>query len=471
MRINFISGRRGGLAAMAAALLAVACHGSVTDTSLRVINPTVIDPGVLNNADGANALRTGALARLRSMTGGGTLPAAGGISGTTESSWLFGGLLGDEWQTSSTFIQNDEADERRISLDNGTVTTQFRTINQVRTSSNQAIAALKAYRPTASTDIAEMYFARGFAELQLAQDFCNGIPLSDASVSPIVYGKPQTTDAVFRVAMASLDTAITLSGTGTDAQSLLVNRAARVARARAQLGINDIAGAATTVAAVPSIFSYDVSFALSSGDNVLWAQPFSSNRYSLGDTSVTTSAGTFITKPNLNFASAGDPRVPAQNPNKKGQDGSVFVKVTTLWGQSTNVSVMNGIDARLIEAEAFLKAGNTTSWLATLNTLRTQPPQPLGAITVTAMAPLADPGDAASRLALTFREKAFWTFGRGQRLSDMRRLIRQYGLAEANVFPTGTHYRGVPYGTDKNLPVPQDETNNPNFTGCIDRNP
>jgi hypothetical protein len=459
MRTNFISGRRSGLAAVAAALLAVACHGSVTDTSLRVVNPTVIDPGVLANADGANALRTGALFRMRNIAGG------------SESSWLFGGLVADEWQTSSTFVQNDEADERRIALDNGTVRDEFRTNSQVRTASNQAIAALKTYRPTASTDIAEMYFARGFAELQLAQDFCNGIPLSDASVSPIVYGKPLTTDAVFRVAMASLDTAITLSGTGTDAQSLLVNRASRVARARAQLGINDIAGAATTVAAVPSSFTYDVTFATSSGDNVLWAQPFSSNRYSVGDTLVKTSAGTFVTKPSINFASAGDPRVPSQNPGKKAQDGSVFVQTTTLWGQSTNISVFNGIDARLIEAEAFLKAGNTASWLATLNLLRTQPPQALGAITVTAMAPLADPGDAASRLALTFREKAFWTFGRGQRLSDMRRLIRQYGLAEANVFPTGTHYRGVPYGTDKNLPVPQDETNNPNFTGCIDRNP
>jgi hypothetical protein len=215
MRINFISGRRGGVATVAAAaLLAVACRGSVTDTTLRVITPTVIDPGVLNNADGANALRTGALARLRNVAGG------------SESSWLFGGLVADEWQTSSTFIQNDEADERKISLDNASVTFQFRTIQQVRTASNQAIASLKTYRPTASTDIAEMYFARGFAELQLAQDFCNGIPLSDASVSPIVYGKPQTIDAVFRVAMASLDTAITLSGTGADAQSVLVNRAA-----------------------------------------------------------------------------------------------------------------------------------------------------------------------------------------------------------------------------------------------------
>ncbi len=459
MQINFISGRRGGVAVVAAALLAIACHGSITDTALRVVTPTVIDPGVLANADGANALRTGALARMRDIAGG------------TESTWLFGGLLGDEWQTSSTFIQNDEADERQITLNNSSVTGQYRTINRTRTAANQAIAGLQKYRPTAIADIAEMYFARGFAELQLAQDFCNGIPLSDASVSPIVYGKPQTIDAVFRVAMASLDTAITLSGTGTDAQSVLVNRAARVARARAQLGINDIAGAATSVAAVPSSFTYDVTFATSSGDNILWAQPFSSNRYSLGDTLVKTSAGSFVTKPSINFASAGDPRVPAQNPGKRGQDGSVFVQTTNIWGQSTNISVFNGIDARLIEAEAFLKAGNTMSWLATLNTLRATPPLPLGAITVTAMAPLADPGDAASRLALTFREKAFWTFGRGQRLSDMRRLMRQYGLAEANVFPTGTHYRGVPYGTDKNLPVPQDETNNPNFTGCIDRNP
>jgi hypothetical protein len=459
MRTNFISGRRSGLAAVAAALLAVACHGSVTDTALRVINPTVIDPGVLANADGANALRTGALSRLRDIAGG------------SESSWLFGGLLGDEWQTSSTFVQNDEADERAIKLDNATVTTEFRTNARVRTAANQAIAALKTYRPTASADIAEMYFARGFAELQLAQDYCNGIPLSDASGASIIYGKPLTTDAVFRVAMTSLDTAISLAGAGTDAQSVLVTRAAKVARARAQLGINDIAGAATTVAGIPSNFTYDVTFATSSGDNILWSQPFSSNRYSVGDTLVKTSAGTFITQPSINFASAGDPRVPTQNPGKKAQDGSVFVQVTTLWGQSTNVSVFNGIDARLIEAEAFLKAGNTASWLATLNALRAAPPIPLGAITVTAMAPLADPGDAASRLALTFREKAFWTFGRGQRLSDMRRLIRQYGMAEANVFPTGTHYRGVPYGTDKNLPVPQDETNNPNFTGCIDRNP
>jgi hypothetical protein len=38
----------------------------------------------------------------------------------------------------------------------------------------------------------------------------------------------------------------------------------------------------------------------------------------------------------------------------------------------------------------------------------------------------------------------------------------------ANTFPEGTHYRGGTYGTDVNMPVPQEEENNPNFdrTAC-----
>lgn len=89
-----------------------------------------------------------------------------------------------------------------------------------------------------------------------------------------------------------------------------------------------------------------------------------------------------------------------------------------------------------------------------------------------AMAALvANPADAAARVSLHFREKAFWTFSRGQRLGDMRRLIRQYGRTEQTVFPQGVHYKGGNYGTDVNLPVVQAERNNPNFTGCTDRNP
>jgi hypothetical protein len=154
---------------------------------------------------------------------------------------------------------------------------------------------------------------------------------------------------------------------------------------------------------------------------------------------------------------------------RAGQDGQTFTRTTTLYDRFTPVDVANGIDARLIEAEAALRANNLAQMLAILNALRANPPQ-LGDIEPDPLPPLTDPGTAEERLDLLFREKAFWTFSRGQRLGDLRRLVRQYDRAANEVFPTGTHYKGGTYGTDVNLPVVTDERNNPNFQGCTDRN-
>jgi hypothetical protein len=95
----------------------------------------------------------------------------------------------------------------------------------------------------------------------------------------------------------------------------------------------------------------------------------------------------------------------------------------------------------------------------------------IGTVTLsaTALPALTDPGTAAARVNLLFREKAFWTFARGQRLGDERRLVRQYGRASTDVFPEGVHFKAGNFGSDVNLPVVTDEENNPNFTGCLDR--
>ena len=76
----------------------------------------------------------------------------------------------------------------------------------------------------------------------------------------------------------------------------------------------------------------------------------------------------------------------------------------------------------------------------------------------------------AGRVDLLFREKAMGTFGRGQRLGDLRRLVRQYNRTAAQVFPTGQHYKGGQYGSAVHFEIPSDEDNNPSFTECIDRN-
>lgn len=462
MTQNLTSVRRSVSRSLGIVLLSLAALSaceSANEQLLQVTDPDIINPSDVSSAAAATALANGTIATFRSMTGGG------------ESTWLFGGLLADEWSTSSTFIQNDETDQRQIPEFNSSITGMLYNLYRVRTRADESIAALQQYSASSRSRIGEMYFARGFAEMQLALDFCNGIPIGATNQSPPENGTPRSTQQVFQIAAASLDSAIAFSN-GTDAQSVLVNRAARVARGRVALALGDFANAATFVAGIPTSFAYTHTFSLTTSSNTIWGQGLSSRRYSVGD-SVEGNRRDIQVQNAIPFASARDPRLPVTIPTSgpiNGQDGQTYTRTTTMWGQLTAVDVANGIDARMIEAEVALRAGNVTQFLAIHNALRAAPPK-LGEIQPTAMPALTDPGSEAARVDAHFREKAFWTFSRGQRLGDMRRLIRQYGRTEANTFPQGVHYKGGSYGKDVNLPIVTAERNNPNFTGCTDRNP
>ncbi len=72
------------------------------------------------------------------------------------------------------------------------------------------------------------------------------------------------------------------------------------------------------------------------------------------------------------------------------------------------------------------------------------------------------------------RERAFWLFGTAHRLSDLRRLVRQYGRSQDAVFPTGPYTNGnqayyTTFGADVNFPILNAEIGNPAFHGCINR--
>ena len=465
-----------GFALAAAAVLAAAAQGcNASDKLLSADDPDLVNPANTRSAAGAEGVRLGALERWKLTTGGDN-------TNGQESTWLFGGLLADEWGTSSTFVQNDETDERQIKLDNSTVTFEFRKLNRVRTAVNQAIPLMREFRPTDSQlkqKVGELYLARAFSELQLASDFCNGIPLSNAaaatSVDDIEYGSPRPVSEVFAIAVSTADSGLSALGTGTDAESVRIRNALNVTKARALLGNAQYAAAALAVAGIPTSFAYQHTYAATSGRNAIWGQATSGRRYLVGD-SLEGNARNFLVKNNLPFFSAKDPRVPASytvssngKDTTKSQDGSTFSRTTTLWGEESPVDVANGIDARLIEAEGKYRASDPAGMLTILNALRAAP-QKVGVITTPVMPALVDPGSDSARVSLLFREKAFWTFGRGQRLGDLRRLIRQYGRTPDTTFPVGPHYRGGSYGPDVNLPVPQDETYNPNFKGCTDRN-
>ena len=233
---------------------------------------------------------------------------------------------------------------------------------------------------------------------------------------------------------------------------------------------NDVGMLATS--AVPTSYQYATTFSQPTTSNEIWSlnASQSSARYVVGDS--------FDLKGRIGnaipFASAKDPRVPVSGGATDKLSTPAIDKATpwvgAFWTARTQpIIVVSGVDARLIEAEAKLNAGDFAGMTTILNALRTAPPN-IGPITPTAMAPLTAPATKDAAVNLFFREKAFWQFGRGQRLGDLRRMVRQYGRTADQVFPTGVFHKGGNYSADVNAPIPDSEKSNPLFTGCIDRN-
>ena len=445
--------------ALAAALIiatlpVVSCS---RETLLGVSQPDLINPGDLNSADGAEGLRIGAIRNFKLMTA------------LDESSWFYGGLLVDEWKSADTFTQRDETDQRNVTEQNTLVTVAYRDIHRARVQANQAILSLRKYKPTAKASIAEMWFVKGYSELQSASDFCNGQPFADLSSGTPDLGTPVSTADAFKLALASFDSSLATI-TGTDTTSLRVKYSALVGRGRALLALGRAADAGAAVAGIPRTFSFNLTWPGSQGkeDNLIWGLNISARRYTVQDSA--DSQGGRI--PNaMPFVSAKDPRVPTSRPRPFGFDGSTPFDAQAVFGEfNSPVPVANWVDAQLILAESQIAAGSP-AWLATLNDMRTGPTN-IGTITISGMAPLTDPGSKPAQLSLLFRERAFWTFARGQRLGDLRRQIATYGFTAAQVFPGegGINPRkNSAYGPDLNLPVPQAERNNLKFGGCTDR--
>jgi hypothetical protein len=421
-------------------------------------NPGIVDPSAVNSADAADALRIGALGSLRNVTAG------------SESLWMYGGLITDEWKSSDTFLQRNETDQRTIQTNNGNINSAYNGIQQSRGFIRDGIEQMFKFLPEAKGNIGELYFALGFVEMQMAEDFCNGIPLGVARNGVIDYSdpsyKPLTNADVYTKAAIHLDSAIALASAQTDAHSVAVKQAALIARARVNIDQGKFSEAAALVptSAIPTTYQYLLSFAQTSGDNQIWSLNTNQGRYTVADSFDASG----VIRNALPFISAKDPRVPVTDAKKKGFDGQTNLFAFTI-ARSDPSPLVSGIDARLIEAEAKLKANDIAGMMTILNALRASA-QTIGSIKVPVMAALPTPASQDAAVTLFFREKGFWTFSRGQRLGDERRQIRQYNRTQDKVFPSGAFHKNGNYGVDVNLPVTDSEKTNPNFKGCLDRN-
>jgi len=464
---------RGRRVLMMAATVAVALAGTacdLKDTLLEPQQPGLIKPGDLQSATGAEAVRTGALERLQRATLGG--------NNNQESIWLLAGLMTDEFKSSDTFSQRNETDQRNIQTNNAQIQSEYTTLQQLRGYARDAANYLKEFVPEKPAEQAQMFFAMGFAELQLSEDFCNGIPFGVTVDGVPHYTPPVSTAEGFALARAHFDSALTLI-TGTDAFSVGMKQAILVAKARTLIDLGLFTEAANTVpaAAVPDSFQYNLTYSQSSGqDNEWWIMTLGTARYAVGDSVDLIAGATNRILNAIPFASLKDPRVPNTGSSvtgtaAKGFDGQTVFITQNLWGRDDPVPLVSGIDARLVEAEARLQAADYAGMMAILNALRTSP-RTIGIFKVPAMTALSNPTPTTKAEAadIFFREKALWQFGRGQRMGDLRRLVRQYGRPQDQAFPAGNFFKNGTYGTDVNFPVTDNEKSNPNFTKCIDRN-
>ncbi len=436
-------------------------------TLLSPQQPGVIGPASVTSPTGAEALRVGALGAFKAWVAGGGVNFA--------NLPMMSDLVTDIWASGDTQSQHNETDGRTMQSSNGVLASAYSSAQQARGFALTAIQALRQYvLPPPASEIGELYFAMGFAELQMSEDFCNGVPFGSMVNGVPTYTQPITNADGFKLATARFDTALALV-TGTDAASIAIARVNKIAKARAQIALGNYAAAAALVADVPTNFQYLLTFSLTTSSSELYilngTQP---SRFVVGDSFAIINGAPSVIKNALPFASANDPRIPvtgSTSNTRKAFDGSTPWAGQLLYGQTDPFPVLTGIDARLIEAEAKINASDFAGMFATLNTLRTSA-QTIGNKTIAAMPALTNaPTTKDAALTLFFREKAFWQFGRGFRLGDLRRLIRQYGRTQDNVFPGGTWFKGGAYGTDINLPMVDTELTNPNFKGCIDRNP
>jgi hypothetical protein len=427
-----------------AVLATLACN---PDRLLDVEDVDVLDPEEIDTPAGLPTLLAATVSHFQiAYSGGGDL-SNGGHEGMVNMS----GLLADEYIHAETFPDRQGVDVRSVAPGNGSVKGVFFDLSQARAFADLTSERYNQFDPGVEGHSETLSLA-AYAYLIFAENFCSGVPFSRLTEGSVEYGQPQTRDEMLEIALAKFDSALAFA---TANQRDDLAQLASVGRGRVMLNQGRFADAATAVAGVPASFVYAIESSTNSTrqNNGIWN--YTVNFFGFSVPNAEGGNG-------LPWRVANDPRVPWQDSGTEGFDGETpyFVQVKYP-AKESSTSLATGTEARLIEAEAALRAGNPGLMLQRLNALR----QPLG------LANLTDPGSAVARENLLFRERGFWLYLTAHRLGDLRRLVRQYGRQADSVFPTGMYHKGGAYGTDVNFPVSADERNNPNFTECLDRNP
>lgn len=455
--------RRGAVLGVALATLTAvaACH---PNDVLSVDDIDVANPASTTDSTALPALLAGAIGDFAASYNGG-----GDFNQVTLS-----GELSDELINTETFPTRIEVDQRHQQYQaNGSLTQLFYATQQARVSAERASITFATFLPN-DAGHAEALNLSALSLIIMAENYCGDVPLSQQLPNgTFEFGKGLTRAELLALAAAKADSALTIA-TATGVTSVFGSVAAtqanlaRIVKGRALLDANDPAGAATAVAAVSTTFRYiyQHSQTTTRQNNGTWAVTWSVGRFGVAEAEGTNGLH-FRTDGDTVTGTARDPRVANR---KRGGTGFGFDGVTTQWmpwkvgKRDTLVTIADGVEARLIEAEAALRANDYAGALVILNNLRSNAALlTLRGYPAASLPPLAPAATPTAQQDQLFQERAYWLYLTSHRLGDLRRLIWQYSRGAETVFPTGLYFKSGSYGTDVNSPIPQAEDNNPNF--------
>jgi starch-binding outer membrane protein, SusD/RagB family len=453
------------LAAFTAALALAACS---PDEILDVEDVDVALPEAVQDAAALPSVLAGAIGEFGFAYNGN----AGSLNIIT-----LAGTLSDELHNTETFPTRIQIDNRRQETTNGTLRDLFYDVHQARSMADRTAAAYEEFAPD-NPGHAEALNLSALTYIFLAENYCGAVPISrETSPGVFEFGQMLTTAQLLDSAAQKASRALAIAeAAGTGSAATTQARLARVARARALLNLDQPAQAAAAIGGetgVPTTYQYLYRHSQTTGrqNNATWALTNSVGRFGVPDAKGING---------LPFRSEGDRAGTIQDPRvsnirRTSNRGLGFDNTTPQWVQlkhatrDTFAIVADGVEARLIEAEAELRAGNAGGAFTILNNLRSNTAllrlrgyvdasnQPV------TFAPLVPAATAAGREDQLFKERAYWLYLSGHRLGDLRRLIKFYGRGAETVFPTGVYHKFGTYGTDVNSPVPQAEENNPEF--------
>jgi starch-binding outer membrane protein, SusD/RagB family len=452
----------------AAGLLALfaACN---SDKLLTVTDPDVARPEALQGAGALPAQRAGAIGNFGVAFNGG--------AADVEQVHL-SGLLSDEFINTETFPTRIEIDQRAMTLTNTSLIGTFFDLTRARSFADLAVDNYRLSAKTAgdSAGFPEVLSLSGLAYVLFAENYCGGVPISKQNADgSFTFGAAESTVTLLDSAISKFNQALAVPQ--ATILTATFKQLAQVGKGRALLDQGKYPEAAAAVAGVSTTFQYNYLHSETTGrqNNGTWSLTSSVARF--GEANAEGGVGlTYQTDGNLKQAGGlFDPRVADSVANRAGQGNKGFDGTTVQWVQakyparSSVATIADGVEARLIEAEASLNAGDAAGALTTLNALRSNAALlALRGYPANSLQPLTLQVTAAAQQDQLFRERAYWLYLTSHRLGDLRRLVRQYTRPVNTVFPNGAYFKGGLYGTDVNVPVPQQEQNNPQYdkTAC-----